>query len=306
VNYLLWFGLPAEGQDYAGRSVITFELKPEARQASDTLAVDFEGGQVRTIMINGTLLKEVDSKRFDGHRILFDVSELVQGPNRIEIAFSHPYSQNGNGLHAFKDPVDGETYVYTNFEPYAAHRMFPCFDQPDLKATFELTAEVPEHWQVVSNTREQEITGVDGRKSWQFPPSAPFSTYLFALHAGPYAKWTADARTPAHSVPLRLFARKSLAQYIDHREWFEVTRNGLNYFEKEFGYPYPFKKYDQVIAPDFNAGAMENVAAVTFAERYVYRTKVTVDQRRRRANTILHEMAHMWTWSRCTGGTASG
>ncbi len=306
VNYLLWFGLPADSDEYSGRTVVTFDLKPKAKEASFDVALDFEGGTVRTIMINGVLQKDdqaglegrprsgVGPKRFDGHRIHFDVHELLPGPNRIEIAFNHPYSHNGNGLHYFKDPVDGETYLYSNFEPYAAHRMFPCFDQPDLKATYELTAEVPEGWQVISNTREKEITGVDGRKSWQFPPSAPFSTYLFALHAGPYAQWKSVAKTKTLQIPLRLFARKSLAKYVDHDEWLTVTAGGLAYYEKEFGYPYPFKKYDQVISPDFNIGAMENAAAVTFSERYVYRTKVTTDKRRGRADTILHEMAHMW------------
>jgi aminopeptidase N len=145
-------------------------------------------------------------------------------------------------------------------------------------------------WQVVTNTLSKDTNHVDGRKSWQFPPSPVFSTYVFALHAGPYAFWKANA----NGIPIRLFARKSLAKYVDHQEWLKITQQGLMFYGTQFGYPYPFAKYDQIIVPDFNEGAMENVGAVTFSERYIFRTKVTQDKHMRRADTILHEMAHMW------------
>jgi aminopeptidase N len=291
VSYTLWFGLGSQSDDYEGRAVIRFELKPKAQDHGKQLWIDFEEGQIHTLSINGQAAKPEDIKNaFDSHHITLKVSDLAPGSNRVEIAFSHPYSHNGAGLHKFKDPVDGRVYLYSNFEPYDAHRMFPCFDQPDLKASYELTAEVPEGWQVVSNTPERDVTTVDGRKSWQFPPSPVFSTYVFALHAGPYAAWKGNAG----GIPIRLFSRRSIQQYVDHDEWLKVTKQGLQWYGDYFGYPYPYAKYDQVIVPDFNAGAMENVAAVTFSERYVHRSKVTQDVHRNRASTILHEMAHMW------------
>ena len=125
---------------------------------------------------------------------------------------------------------------------------------------------------------------------WEFPESAVFSSYIFSMHAGPYHMWV-DKKA---KIPSRLFARKSMAKYIDPVEWFTPTRQGFGYFEKYFDFAYPFKKYDQVIVPDFNAGAMENVAAVTFSERYVSRGKESKKARQRRANVIMHEMAHMW------------
>jgi aminopeptidase N len=288
VTYTLWFGLDDQHDDYEGRAVINFELKPKAQDLAKQLVIDLEEGSIRTLTLNGQALPP--HERFDGHHITLNSSELHAGSNRVEIAFNHGYSHNGAGLHRFKDPVDGNVYLYSNFEPYDAHRMFPCFDQPDLKASFELTAEAPESWEVVSNTPERDVTKVDGRKSWQFPPSPVFSTYVFALHAGPYAVWKSNA----NGIPTRLFARQSIKQYVDHDEWLEVTAQGLEWYGDYFGYPYPYAKYDQVIVPDFNAGAMENVAAVTFSERYVHRSRVTMDTRRHSAGTILHEMAHMW------------
>jgi len=287
--YRLWFRLDADRESYEGRVVIDFDLD---EGAEGELSVDFQDGVIRALSINGKrVLAEKVAERYDGNRLRFDPGELAaEGGNRIEIAFAHAYSTTGNGLHRFEDPVDGRVYTYSNFEPYNANRMFPCFDQPDLKASYELTVEAPRDWVVISNTPEREVTTVEDRSSWRFPPSPVFSTYVFALHAGPYASWEGDAS----GIPIRLFARQSLAPYVDHAEWLEVTRQGLAFFDANFAYPYPYGKYDQVIVPDFNSGAMENVAAVTFSERYVSRSKITDDTGRDRANTILHEMAHMW------------
>jgi aminopeptidase N len=288
VSYALWFGLDADRGEYDGRVAIRFDL---AKDAAGDLLVDFHGGRVHSVSTNGVAASAGEiAERYDGHRLSFPTGELARGANRIEIDFSHAYSATGNGLHRFQDPVDGGVYTYTNFEPYNANRMFPCFDQPDLKASFELTVETPADWQVISNTSERERTREAGRATWRFPPSARFSTYLFALHAGPYASWSGDAG----GIPMRLFARASIGGYVDHAEWLEVTRQGLGFFPGYFGHPYPFAKYDQVIVPEFNSGAMENVAAVTFSERFVSRSKITEDEKRDRADVILHEMAHMW------------
>jgi aminopeptidase N len=296
VAYNLYFGLDAEHDDFEGRTVINFDLKPRAKDHGTHVFLDFEDGIITEITLNGVLLPPSDSPgnhykdRYDLHRLAFKLSELQAGANRIEIAYRHPFSGNGDGLYRFKDPEDAKVYLYTNFEPYGAHKVFPCFDQPDLKASFELTVETPEDWEVISNTKERDVSNVDGRKSWAFPPSPLLSTYVFALHAGPYKVWKGDA----DGIPLRLFARATLAPYVDDKEWFQITREGLAYYANAFGYPYPYSKYDQILVPDFNAGAMENAAAVTFSEHYIYRSKVTTDTHMHRASTILHEMAHMW------------
>jgi aminopeptidase N len=291
VTYGLWFGLEDEHQDFEGRAVVTFELRTKARDHGKDIFLDFANGTVRGIVLNGTTLSDITSKdRYDGNRIHFKLNELQPTTNRVEISFLHPYSHNGHGLHRFKDPVDQSVYLYSDLEPYFAHEIFPCFDQPDLKAAFELTVETPEDWQVVTNTLERDVSKVDGRKSWAFPPSPLLAPYVFALIAGDYASWKADA----DGIPMRLFVRKSLKQYIDPKEWFDVTRKGLDFYSVEFGYPYPYSKYDQILVPEFDAGAMENAAAITFSERMIFRTKVTRRAHENVASTILHEMAHMW------------
>ncbi len=291
VSYSLDIDLSGSSDFYEAKAILQFDLKPKAKDTSHSLVVDFEGGQVTAIRVNDLNLSDFNrSERFDGHHFYFNLNELKPTGNRIEITYSHLYSHDGRGLHRFQDPVDGNPYLYTHFEPYDAHRMFPCFDQPDLKATFELNVKAPKNWQVISNTLPRSQIEQDKLASWVFPKSKPFSTYLFALHAGPFAVWKANA----DAIPLRLFARKSLEKYVDHAEWFKITQQGLEYYSSQFGYPYPFGKYDQVLVPDFNAGAMENVGAVTFSESFIFRSRVTLDQKRRRADTILHEMAHMW------------
>ena len=290
VRYQLQFKLDADAPEFVGKERILFDLRPRAADQGSELQLDFGGGKVLGFEVNGKALQASDLK-IDSERILVPLDVLrPEGPNELTIEFSHPYSNDGAGLHRFKDPEDDRTYLYTQMEPFDANRVFPCFDQPDIKATYELAVETPEAWQVIANTHESEVQRIEGRKRWLFPVSKPFSTYLFALHAGPYATW----RSKAGDVPLRLFARRSLSQDVDSDEWFEITRKGLDYYGIQFGIDYPYQKYDQIIVPEFNAGAMENVAAVTFSERMVFRTRVTQDRRRSRAETILHEMAHMW------------
>jgi aminopeptidase N len=307
VTYVLWFGLDEASENYEGRVVANFELKDlkksipadvmkEVRDVAQIVALDFEGGQIDSISINGTPinLSEKNSHfktRYDGHRIYFHISELAAtGANRIAIAFTQKFSTDGRGLHRFKDPEDGKVYLYSNNEPYDAHLIFPCFDQPDLKATYELTVEAPPEWQVVSNTLERDVSNVDGRKSWAFPPSPVFSTYLFELAAGPYAVWKQDH----DGIPLRLLARQSLKKYVDPNEWFSTTGKGLDYYGSYFGYPYPYAKLDQIMVPEFNVGGMENVAAITYTEREARRSKPTMAEKRGLAELILHEMAHQW------------
>ncbi len=283
VHYYLDIRLNATDLTYAGKVEIDFDLLNQ----NHPIILDFFKGQIRSISANE---KPLANFTYNEAKILIPAKELKSGPNILKIEFDHSYSSTGAGLHRFQDPQDNGVYLYTQFEPYDANRFFPCFDQPDLKATYTLTVEAPADWQIVSSTLEKDIRKKGSMKLWSFPKSQVFSTYLFSLHAGPYQVW----KSQFGKLPLRLLARKSMAKYIRHQEWFSITKNGLAFYNEYFQYPYPFKKYDQIIVPDFNAGAMENVAAVTFAEKLIPRATPTYNERERIAAIALHEMAHMW------------
>ncbi|OCB23076.1 aminopeptidase N [Mycobacterium malmoense] len=214
----------------------------------------------------------------------------LQKHNVVVVDADCRYSNTGEGLHRFVDPVDDETYLYSQFETADAKRMFACFDQPDLKATFDLRVTAPRHWKVISNGAT--VSNEDGVHTFATTPR--MSTYLVALIAGPYAEWK-DSYSDEHGeIPLGIFCRGSLARHMDAERLFTQTKQGFGFYHKNFGLPYAFGKYDQLFVPEFNAGAMENAGAVTFLEDYVFRSKVTRASYERRAETVLHEMAHMW------------
>ena len=231
-------------------------------------------------MLNGRALP---TSAFAEGRIALDG---LAAENRLEVHATARYMRDGTGLHRFRDPVDGRYYLHTQFESNDAHRVYACFDQPDLKATFTFAVRAPDDWVVVSNTTP--TSREDGL--WIFPPTKKISTYITAIVTGQYAEW----HSQHGDIPLALYCRQSLAQYFDPDEVFEVTRQGLDFFAQRFGYAYPFGKYDQLFVPEFSAGAMENAACVTHSERMVFRSRVTEAARLQRAETILHEMAHMW------------
>jgi aminopeptidase N len=183
--------------------------------------------------------------------------------------------------------------MYSDLETFDAHRIYACFDQPDLKSTYEFSVIAPDGWLVVSNMAPDVDGGVPaagGARFWHFPPTPPMSTYITHVSAGPYYV----VRDEHDGIPLGLLCRQSLAQYLDPGELFEVTRQGFDFFHEAFGIKYPFGKYDQLFVPEFKEGAMENAGAVTFLEDYVFRSRVTDFSREARGETILHEMAHMW------------
>ena len=254
--------------------------------------LDFIAPAVREVILNGTPLDPIAV--YDGSRIQL---AGLQPENEVRVVAEAAYMHTGEGLHRFVDPVDGEVYLYTQFEVPDARRVYACFEQPDLKATFALTITAPAHWQVVSNSPTPEPAKVNGDESamrWAFEPTPRLSTYVTALVAGPYHVVRSEYSGKEATVPLGLFCRVSLAEHLDAEELFDVTRRGFGFFEEVFGLAYPFAKYDQLFVPEFNAGAMENAGCVTHHEDYVFRSRVTDASYERRAETILHEMAHMW------------
>ncbi|QMU75503.1 aminopeptidase N [Streptacidiphilus sp. PB12-B1b] len=284
----------ADGQGagrFDSRTVLRFRCsEPGADSFADLLAPS-----VSRVVLNGVELDP--AVVFDGARValpgLAESNELV-----VEAACA--YSRTGEGLHRFTDPVDGETYLYTQYEPADARRVFATFEQPDLKAPFSFTVVAPTHWTVFSNSPAGgDPVPVESGLSWSFAPTPRISSYITAVVAGPYhvardhySRVLEDGRRL--EIPLGALCRASLASYFDSDEIFTVTKQGLDFFHEEFDYPYPFGKYDQAFVPEYNIGAMENPGLVTFREEYVFRSKVTEAAYEGRANVILHEMAHMW------------
>lgn len=283
VNYKMSFDIGNQSQQFSGKTEIHFDL---IKDNKNNLTIDFEEGKINELLVNGKPASFDYQKWF----IAIPASELSEGRNVVTIDYTRDYSTDGSGFHRFVDPENQEVYLYTDFQPYDANRLFPHFDQPDLKATYTIDVTAPSHWQVVTSVMETKTETNGDKKVWTFPESAKFSSYIFALHAGNYAVW----EDKYEDIPLRLFARQSLAKYVDTEEWFTPTKQSFKFFNDYFGVKYPFLKYDQVVAPDFNAGAMENVAAVTFNEGYISRGEKSTRAKMSLANVIAHEMAHMW------------
>jgi len=239
---------------------------------------------VREITLNG---EPVSLGAFDGDRITL---EGLAASNVLRVAADCAYSRSGEGLHRFTDPVDGRVYLYSDLETFDAHRVYACFDQPDMKATYELTVTAPADWIVVSNMAPESSIEDGEALRWHFPPTPVMPTYITAVMAGPYHV----VRDEHDGIPLGVFCRQSLAPYLDPDEILEVTRQGFDFYHNSFGIKYPFEKYDQLFVPEFKEGAMENAGCVTFLEAYIFRSRVTDFAREARAETILHEMAHMW------------
>jgi aminopeptidase N len=244
---------------------------------------------VHSIELNGAA---VDTAAADGVRIRLD--DLAE-ENVLTVVADAEYTNSGEGLHRFVDPVDGEVYLYSQFEVPDSRRVFAVFEQPDLKATFRFTVTAPAAWEVVSN-QPVETRATDGdAATWVFKTTPRISSYITAIVAGPYAKVESELTSrDGRTIPLGIYSRKSLSQFLDADYIFDITRKGFAYYEEKFDYAYPFEKYDQLFVPEFNAGAMENAGAITFTETYVFRSKVTDAIKERRVVTILHELAHMW------------
>lgn len=252
--------------------------------------VDLIAASVESATLNGTPI-DVSDYREDKGIALSSVAE----ENELVVEATCRYMNTGEGLHRFVDPVDGGVYLYTQFETADAKRMFTCFDQPDLKATFRFTVTAPEDWKVMSNSPVESAEDLpSGAVRHVFQTTRPMSTYVTALVAGPYAEWR-DTYSDEHStIPLGIYCRASLASHMDAERLFTETKQGFDFYHRSFGVPYPFEKYDQCFVPEFNAGAMENAGCVTFLEDYVFRSRVTRYAYERRCETVLHEMAHMW------------
>ncbi|WP_171161563.1 aminopeptidase N [Streptomyces sp. I05A-00742] len=272
-----------EGGTFRSETVVRFD----SAEAGARTFIDLVAPTVREIVLNGETLDP--AAVFADSRIT--LPSLHGGQNELRVVADCAYTNTGEGLHRFVDPVDDQAYLYTQFEVPDARRVFASFEQPDLKATFRFTVKAPEGWTVISNSPTPKAPADN---VWRFDPTPRISTYITALIAGPYHSVHSTYEKDGRTVPLGIYCRPSLAEFLDADAIFEVTRQGFDWFQEKFDYAYPFAKYDQLFVPEFNAGAMENAGAVTIRDQYVFRSKVTDAAYEVRAETILHELAHMW------------
>jgi aminopeptidase N len=286
-SYVIELDLTRGDRVFGSESVIRFSCaEPGAVSYADLVA-----DTVYEITLNGITLDPA-AVCADGRIALAGLA----ADNELRVVADFGYTSDGSALHRSADSADGRVYCYTNLFPADARRVFACFEQPDLKASFTFHVTAPGHWVVLSNqpAPEPEAAGPN-TAIWRFDPTPRISTYLAAVVAGEYHLVRDSHTTPdGQLIPLGLACRQSLASYLEADDMLAITRHGLDYYTALFASPFPFAKHDQVIVPEFQAGAMENVACVTFAEGYIYRSKATRTRYEVRAETILHEMAHQW------------
>ncbi|MGW3679828.1 aminopeptidase N [Streptomyces prasinus] len=277
-----------EGGTYRSVTTVRFDVSADVSTDANGAEsfIDLVAPTVHEVTLNGDSLDPAEV--FADSRIA--LPGLLPGRNVLRVSADCAYTNTGEGLHRFVDPVDDQAYLYTQFEVPDARRVFASFEQPDLKATFKFTVKAPAGWTVVSNSPTPEPRD----NVWEFEPTPRISTYITALIVGPYHSVHSVYEKDGQSVPLGIYCRPSLAEHLDADAIFDVTRQGFEWFQEKFDYAYPFKKYDQLFVPEFNAGAMENAGAVTIRDQYVFRSKVTDAAYEVRAATILHELAHMW------------
>ncbi len=290
-DYDVTLDLGGDGTTFPSTTVVRFACT----EPGSSTFVDLIAPVVREVVLNGRSLDPATVVA-DNRLLISDLAET----NELRVVADCAYMRTGEGLHRFVDPADGLTYLYTQFEVPDARRVFATFEQPDLKASFTVHVTAPAAWDVVSNSPTPAPLPVEQRADgttlarWDFEPTGRISTYLVAVVAGPYVKVTDTYTGRFGTVPLALYCRPSIAAHLDAEDLFTVTRQGLAFYEEQFACAYPFGKYDQLFVPEYNAGAMENAGAVTLRDEYVFRSRQTASAYEARANTVLHELAHMW------------
>jgi aminopeptidase N len=277
---------PENGRTFGSTTVLRFRCR---RPGASTFA-DLVGATIAELTLNGRALDPAEV--YADHRIRLDD---LAADNELRVVAECAYSRTGEGMHRFVDPADDRVYLYSQMEVPDARRVFTTFEQPDLKSVFTFTVTAPSHWKVVSTAPApdpEEAPG--GRSVWRFPVTERMSTYVTAVIAGEYHE-VRDTYVGKHGeIPLGHYCRQSMAPYMDVDELVTVTKQGFAFFEEAFEFPYPFHKYDQLYVPEFNNGAMENAGAVTLRDEYIPRGRQARWFYEQRANTVLHEMAHMW------------
>ena len=290
-GYEVELDLTRGGEVFGSGTTVRFGCAEPGASSFIDLIADQE--KVREITLNGTALDP--AAYFANGRIT--LPDLA-AENTLRVVADLAYMNDSTGLHRAVDPLDGKVYLYTNLAPAEVRKVFAHFEQPDLKGTFAFTVLAPAAWAVMSNQPAPEpepLPGDAGAARWSFAPTPRLPGYVVNVTAGEYKVRRMNHTTPrGQEIPLAVYCRASLAGHLDADEVFDITRRGLDYFTGLFEQDFPFSTYDQAFVPDFSAGAMENAAAVTISEDFLFRSKVTDTMRELRATVILHEMAHMW------------
>jgi aminopeptidase N len=266
-----------------GRVTVRFR-----RSDTSDLILDFRGRRLTRAVANGHPLP-ADAAR-NGH-VVVPARLLVAGDNVLDFAFVADIAPSGASIVRAHDPTDGSDYLYTLLVPSDANQLFPCFDQPDLKARVRLTLIAPAAWSVVANGSAASSDTAGDRVTTRFDETKPISTYLIAFAAGPWHRVSAsrDGRT------ITAYVRRSRAAEADLDTLLALNQRALEWMERYFGRAFPFQKFDFVLAPAFPFGGMEHPGAVFYNEdRFIFRERPTLPQRLARFSTILHEVAHQW------------
>lgn len=283
--------LDVRGADAEGATHFRSTTRIRFSTSEPDTFLDLLDADIESVVVND---EQVDPE-YDGSRIHLH-GLRTRRKNLVVVTATLPYQHTGQGLHRFVDPADGNAYLYTHFEAADSRRVYAVFEQPDLKAHIDVDVTAPSTWMVVSNQAHEDTKEVEDGRFHDFSLTPRMSTYLSAIAAGPWVRFEDEwhSRDGSESIPLGVLSRASLAKYVDHAEIFRITKQGLSFYHDAFGYPYPWGKYDQIFVPEYNLGAMENPGLVTFTEDYIHRGPATRAELAGRANTILHEMAHMW------------
>ena len=263
--------------------------------STTTVTFDSQEGQTHFDLVADEFQAFLNGNPIEGREL-----SLLDGSHVLHVQAKERYNRTGEGLHKFTDPVDGKDYLYTQFEPAMAMKVFAGFDQPDLKATYTVRVTAPERYTVILNEEVTREDNGDGTATWSTTIDYPLSTYLICVCAGEFER-VSDTYTctgddgQERTIELGLYARASLIPHMDSERLFKQTKDGFDFYHANFGRTYPFgDKYDQVFCPEYNMGAMEHVGCVTYRDEYVFTSEPTPYRLERRNDTILHEMAHMW------------
>jgi aminopeptidase N len=259
------------------------------RTGVDDAVIDYRGRRLTRAVANGTLLQST-GVGFNGNHLRIPAGALKPGENLVELDFVSDIAPSGASIIRSHDP-DGSDYLYTLLVPADANQLFPCFDQPDLKArvTFALTA--PRGWTALANGSVARADTSGNRISAHFAETRPLSTYLIAFAAGPWQKATSTVA----GRTINAYFRKSRAREVDADSLLSLTHRAITWMELYFGRPYPFEKFDLMLSPAFPFGGMEHPGLVMFNEdRFIFRERPTLPRRLGRFSTILHEVAHQW------------
>jgi aminopeptidase N len=291
VRYAL--SLDVTRPDTATGTVVVRFTQRSARE----VILDFRGLAVTRIIANGQALSPSDPAVWNRAHVRIPASAARAGENEVQLSFASPVAAAGASIIRSRDAADGQDYLYTLLVPSDANLLFPCFDQPDLKARVTLSIIAPQRWAVLANGAPVRTDSGASANTHHFAETQPISTYLIAFAAGPYSI-VSRARALSRGAPattVSMWVRASRLKEAESDSLMAMNTQALQWLGDWFGVRYPFGKYDFLLAPAFPFGGMEHPGAVFYNEQsFIYRERPTASQLLGRQATIFHEVAHQW------------